>query len=312
MRALVGYTGFVGGNLAAAGSFDGLYNSKNIEEAFGTKPDILYYAAVPAEKFTANRFPEEDLRIIENAKENIRKIAPEKVVLISTVDVYEGTFPVTERDAALGSGAYGKNRCQLERFVEETFPDHLIVRLPGLFGKGIKKNFLYDYIHFIPALLNEQKFTELSAQKPELKEYYIKNDKGFYVCRAEGKEERAVLKGLFEEVGFSALNFTDSRAVYQFYDLSDLYGDIERAMKQDITLLNIATEPVSSAEVYRYLTGNDFVNELPGKPAGYDMRTIHYKEMSGIAAEDVNGGYLYQKEDILKRIKEFTDKESTL
>ena len=57
MRALVGYTGFVGGNLAAAGTFDGLYNSKNIEEAFGTKPDILYYAAVPAEKFTANRFP---------------------------------------------------------------------------------------------------------------------------------------------------------------------------------------------------------------------------------------------------------------
>ena len=165
MRALVGYTGFVGGNLAASGSFAGLYNSKNIEEAFGTRPDILYYAGFPAEKFTANKYPEEDLRIIENAMDNIRKIAPEKVILISTVDVYDGVFPVTEKDAALGNGAYGRNRCKLEMFVKETFPEHLIVRLPGLFGKGIKKNFLYDYIHVIPALLNEAKFTELSAQK---------------------------------------------------------------------------------------------------------------------------------------------------
>ena len=30
MKALVGYTGFVGGNLAASADFDGLYNSKNM------------------------------------------------------------------------------------------------------------------------------------------------------------------------------------------------------------------------------------------------------------------------------------------
>ena len=312
MRVLAGYTGFVGGNLAAAGAFAGLYNSKNSGEAFGTKPDILYYAAVPAEKFTANTFPEEDEKIILNAQENIRKIAPEKVVLISTVDVYEGTFPVTEKDAASGNGAYGKHRRMLETFVEETFKDHLIVRLPGLFGKGIKKNFIYDYIHYIPSLLNEQKFTELSAQKKELMEYYKINEKGFYACRAEGKEDKALLRKIFEEVGFSALNFTDSRAVYQFYDLSDLYGDIERAMNAGISLLNIATEPVKSSEVYFYFFVKEFVNELPGTPADYDMRTIHFEKMGGFAAADANGGYLYRKEDMLKRIKDFTDKEITL
>jgi hypothetical protein len=312
MRALAGFTGFVGGNLAAAGAFTGLYNSKNIEEAFGSRPDILYYAAVPAEKFTANKFPEEDEKIIRNAQENIRKIAPQRVVLISTVDVYDGSFPVTETDAAKGNGAYGKNRRMLEAFVEDHYPDHLIVRLPGLFGRGIKKNFIYDYIHFIPSLLNESKFTELSAQKKELIEYYKLNEKGFYACKAEGMEERALLRKLFEEVGFSALNFTDSRAVYQFYDLSDLYGDIERAAQKGISLLNIATEPVRSSEVYQYLTGHEFVNELPQTPADYDMRTIHYKELDGCAAADANGGYLYRKEEILKRIKNFTDKEITV
>lgn len=35
MNALVGYTGFVGSNLYAKGTFDRVYNSKNIEEAYG-------------------------------------------------------------------------------------------------------------------------------------------------------------------------------------------------------------------------------------------------------------------------------------
>ena len=44
---------------------------------------------------------------------------------------------------------------------------------------------------------NEQKFTELSAQKRELLEYYKINEKGFYACRVEGKEEKRLLQSLF-------------------------------------------------------------------------------------------------------------------
>lgn len=312
MKALVGYTGFVGGNLAASADFDGLYNSKNIEEAFGTKPDILYYAGVPAEKYIANKFPEEDEKIVRNAMDNIRKIDPKLLVLISTVDVYRDPFRATEETMAAGQGTYGKNRRLLECYVEDYFPDSLIVRLPGLFGKGIKKNFIFDYIRYIPALLNEQKYAELSARREELKDYYVLNDKGFYACQAEKPEERRLLKAIFEDLGFSALHFTDSRAIYQFYDLSDLYGDIERAIDAGLSLLNMATEPVSAGEVYRYLTGETFVNEITEDPVHYDMRTIHYEMLGGIQAENEKSGYLYRKDDILQRIKTFTEKEITL
>lgn len=54
MKSLVGFTGFVGSNLAMSTDFDGLYNSANIEEAYGTNPDLLVYAGVPAQKFIAN------------------------------------------------------------------------------------------------------------------------------------------------------------------------------------------------------------------------------------------------------------------
>ena len=39
MNALVGYTGFVGSNLYENGSFDSVFNSKNISDAFGTNPE---------------------------------------------------------------------------------------------------------------------------------------------------------------------------------------------------------------------------------------------------------------------------------
>ena len=81
MKALVGYTGFVGSNLAAYGNFDGLYNSKNVKEAYGTNPDVLFYSGVPAQKFIANKFPQQDFETVVEALDNMKKINPKKVMI---------------------------------------------------------------------------------------------------------------------------------------------------------------------------------------------------------------------------------------
>ena len=49
MISIVGYTGFVGSNLCLSTQFDRKYNTKNIQEAFFTKPEILVYAGLRAE-----------------------------------------------------------------------------------------------------------------------------------------------------------------------------------------------------------------------------------------------------------------------
>ena len=154
MDAIVGYTGFVGSNLCSHHTFAGQYNSKNIKEAFGSRPELLVYSGVPAEMFLANKDPEGDLAIIKNAIENIKKIMPEKLVLISTVAVYPKPNGVDETDVIRTEdlSAYGKNRRYLEQWVEENVKDHLIVRLPAIYGIHMKKNFIYDYIHVIPAM----------------------------------------------------------------------------------------------------------------------------------------------------------------
>ena len=304
MTSLVGYTGFVGSNIyASAGSqIDAVYNSKNIEDAYGTNPDLLIYAGVRAEKYLANNAPEKDMELIVQAEENIKKINPKKLVLISTIDVFKIPKDVDET-SVIDTGnlhAYGYNRYQLELWVRDNYPDALIIRLPGLFGKNIKKNFIYDFINVIPFMLKEAKFKELSAMDPELEKYYKLQDNGFYKVDV-ADSDRELLKDKFRTLGFSALNFTDSRSAYQFYNLGRLWQDIQTALKADIKLWHPATEPISAGELYKYLTGDEFVNELGGIPADYDYKTIHDNIFGG------DDGYICDKNSIFKDIKDFID-----
>lgn len=301
MRALVGYTGFVGSNIYAKGEFDAVYNSKNIAEAYGTNPDLLIYSGLRAEKYLANNAPQKDMELIIEAEKNIELINPKKLVLISTVDVFKNPNGKDE-DAEIDTEnlhAYGYNRYVLEGWVREHYPDALIIRLPGLFGINLKKNFIYDYINVIPFMLKPEKLEELSQIEQALKEYYELQDNGFYKVRDLSDAEKKVLKQMFKNVGFSALNFTDSRNVYQFYPLKNLYADIMTALENGIQMWHPATEPVSAGELYHYLTGEKFVNEVAASPVYYDFRTKHDKVFGG------ENGYIYNKEAILEMIKEF-------
>lgn len=302
MNALVGYTGFVGSNLYEKGSFDACYNSQNIENAFGTEPDLLVFAGLKAEKYLANSNPEKDLERIRTAALNISKIKPKKMVLISSIDVFKRPVEVDENSPidTEGMDTYGYNRYLLECKVRDMYPDALIVRLPGLFGNKIKKNFIYDLINIIPFMLKEEKFIELSSREPLLNKYYLKQDNGFYQANVS-EDKKDELKKVFLGLGFSALNFTDSRSRYQFYDLSNLWDDIVKALDNGIRLWHPATEPVSAGDLYHYVTGHEFVNELDQNPADYDFRTIYNDIFGGRA------GYIETAENIKRIIKNFID-----
>lgn len=300
MKALVGYTGFVGSNIYASGNFDAVYNSANIEEAFGTEPELLIFAGLRAEKYLANEAPEKDMELVIQAGENITKINPKKLVLISTIDVFKVPKNVDENSAVdiENLHPYGYNRYQLECRVREKYPEALIIRLPGLFGKNIKKNFIYDYINVIPFMLKTEKFEQLAAKDSELHKFYQLQSNGFYKVNVSSADKRR-LKDKFRNLGFSALNFTDSRSVYQFYNLSRLWSDIQIALNTGILLWHPATEPVSAGELYEYLSGDKFVNELEGVPVDYDFQTIHAAVFGG------ERRYISSKDAVMKEIKEF-------
>ncbi|RJG24768.1 NAD-dependent epimerase/dehydratase family protein [Paenibacillus thiaminolyticus] len=146
---LIGYTGFVGSTLMRKTQFDDLYNSKNIQEIESMEYDLIVCAGAPAVKWRANQAPDEDLDNIKKLMKHIGSVKTKRFVLISTVDVYQYPCDVDETTSINPSvtDPYGRHRYYLEQFVNEKFENVLVVRLPGLFGKGLKKNFIYDLIH---------------------------------------------------------------------------------------------------------------------------------------------------------------------
>ena len=302
--ALVGYTGFVGSNLKESYSFTNLYNSKNITDAYDSEPDLLIYAGLPAAMFKANANPEMDFADILQAIENIKAIKAKQIVLISSVAVYDRTFNVDEfhkidEEKLL---PYGKNRLYLENWVAENYEKGLIVRLPALYGVNLKKNFIYDYINVIPAMLNEKKYQELAGENKVIVDAYTLYDDKFYHFTAQGGEKKKVYE-YFSNASFNAISFTDSRSIYQFYNLGRLWSDIQNAMQNGLQLLNITSEPVSVSEVYKELSGKEFINELSKPPYNYDIKSVHAELFGG------RDGYMIDKEKELADLKQYVERE---
>lgn len=146
MNALIGYSGFVGSTLLRQTHFDALFNSANIHEIAGREFELVVCAGAPAQKWIANRDPEADLNKIQGLINHLRTVRCKTFVLISTVDVFQLPFGVHEDSPIPEDGlhAYGLHRRYLERFVQDHFPAHLVVRLPGLVGPGLRKNVIFD------------------------------------------------------------------------------------------------------------------------------------------------------------------------
>ncbi|MBH2018866.1 MAG: NAD(P)-dependent oxidoreductase [Burkholderiales bacterium] len=148
-NALIGFSGFVGSTLLEQAPFESRYRSTNISDIEGQSFDTVVCAGAPAQKWIANREPEADRQKIDGLIAHLKTIQCKTFILISTVDVFKNPIGVDENTPVDESGlhAYGQHRRLLEKFVESHFPSHLIVRLPGLVGPGLRKNVIFDFLN---------------------------------------------------------------------------------------------------------------------------------------------------------------------
>jgi len=250
-KALIGSTGFVGGNLKLSTKFDFEYNRGNIYDIGNHEFDLVVCAAPGAVKWKANQFPEADLAIVNELLENLKYVKTKIFVQISTVDVYQTPIDVDEDfdiETTLDTlHPYGKHRYLIERFVKKNFRDYLIIRLPGLFGIGLKKNVIFD-------LMNN-----------------------------------------------NLLEMIHKDSVFQFYYLKRLWRDIKRAMKKNVKILNITSEPISVEELARVAFKMNFKNVTEKPPVKYNLKSKFDKEFGG------NNGYLYTKNIVLSDLFKFLE-----
>jgi nucleoside-diphosphate-sugar epimerase len=132
--ALIGYTGFVGSTLLRARSFDACLRSTDIDAIRGRAFDTIYCCGAPAEKWRANKDPAEDRARLATLTNALGEVEARRFVLISTIIHPDVGQP------------YGLHRLQLEEFCRSRF-DTTVIRLPGLYGRGLKKNAIFDLLN---------------------------------------------------------------------------------------------------------------------------------------------------------------------
>lgn len=296
---LVGSTGFVGGNLRRSHTFSAACHSTDVRDYDGSAPDCCVYAGVPAAMFLANSDPEQDLNCMKAARENLRRIRPKQVILISTIAVFNDSRGKDETAVPDASSAYGINRYQLEQWVREDFSQVTVLRLPALYGSGLKKNFLFDLHRIVPSMLNAELYAALSEKSSLVRESYSLGSRNFYVLRPECNFRQ--LRDWFTANDFNALSFTDSRSRYQFYSLARLWDDIQTAVQEHLSLVHLCTPPVSAAAVFQKVRGSyRWENIISGKqPFDYDL---HSKYAAAFGGE---GCYLCSQEQELQDIAAF-------
>ena len=150
LNAIVGYSGFVGSNLLQFYKFDYFYNSKKFIDAKNKSFDTIFFCGVPAVKWYSNKYPDEDNKVINDLKNILDTITVNKIILISTIDVYNNVEIQSNEDTYINfseNHTYGKNRFLFEEYIKNRYENYYIIRLPALFGKGLKKNIIYDLIN---------------------------------------------------------------------------------------------------------------------------------------------------------------------
>lgn len=251
--ALIGHTGFVGSNLSNSFDFTHLFNSQNISEINNEFFDIVICAGVSANKFWANKNADDDLLNIEELLKHLKTIRANKFVLISTIDVYGFSKEVDENSIIDSNNhSYGINRKYFESQILTIFSNVFIIRLPGLFGKGLKKNVIFD-------LLND-----------------------------------------------NCLDMINPDSEFQYYNLNNLYSDINCVISNNIKLINLVSEPIKTSDILNLFFPDKKVGLNMVPIAKYDIQSVH----SSIWGSDSR--YLYDRMSIMDGIKSFVSNYTKL
>jgi nucleoside-diphosphate-sugar epimerase len=250
-NCLIGFSGFVGSTIKKQMAFGAFFRSNNIIEVNGKTFDSVVCAAAPAQKWIANRDPDADRQNIESLIAHLKTVTCNTFILISTVDVFKNPISVDEDTPVDESGlhAYGLHRRLLEKFVESHFANHLIVRLFGLVGPGLRKNVIFDFL----------------------------NDNNLHAI--------------------------DSRGIFQFYPMVNLWYDIQTALSAGLKLVHLTAEPVSVANISKQGFGKPFDLVLANTPAIYDMRTKHAQIFG------TSGHYQYSRRETIQAVRTYAQSE---
>ena len=269
MIALAGYTGFIGSNIyvRASNRIDGIFNTQNIEKAYGLEPDVLIFAGLKPDRELAERAPYQHLEKVLEAQKTIKKINPYKLVLISSTEVYKNPVGVDEENSIFAVGSdkadkngispYDLNRYYFEEWARKYYPNTLIVRLAIPYGLNYKHNYIKRF-----------------ADEAEMKLEDSKNKYQFYPLTRIWEDIQTALAERLTLVNFTSEPISA--------------GELYHCLTGNELSRKVLSEKSDKS------TEKKIVQT-------YDVMSIHAQKFGG------SGNYICKKSEILDSIRQFAD-----
>ncbi|NCA83232.1 MAG: SDR family oxidoreductase [Opitutae bacterium] len=161
---VIGAKGFIGSAVAAEAARRGYavvpVDRANYGECAGQSADLLIQAGGNSRKHLDERNPAEGFALsVESVRQVLLDFHPRHFVHVSSGAVYpHEEDPARNReDAPLAPGGmthYGFHKWLAEQLVRHYAADHLILRVGGCVGPGLRKNALYDLLSGGPSFVH--------------------------------------------------------------------------------------------------------------------------------------------------------------
>jgi dTDP-4-dehydrorhamnose reductase len=108
---------------------------------------------------------------------------------------------------------------------------------------------------------------------------------------------------IFDLLNENNLHAIDSRGIFQFYPMVNLWWDIQTALRAGLKLVHLTAEPISVAEVSEQGFNKPFDQPRATLPATYDLRTRHAAVFGG------SGNYQYSQRETIQAVRAYAQSE---
>jgi hypothetical protein len=153
-------------------------------------------------------------------------------------------------------------------------------------------------------LIVEEGLNAYGLHRRRLETFVENNFSNYLIVRLPGLVGPGLRKNvIFDLLHKNNLHLIESRAVFQFYPMVNLWFDIQVALKAGLRLIHLTAAPISVAEVSGLGFGKPFSQELAGVPAAYDMCTLHSRVFG------TEGNYQYLASASIQAIRTYAQSE---
>lgn len=155
--------------------------------------------------------------------------------------------------------------------------------------------------------VNEDGLHAYGLHRSQLEKFISQHFSRYLIVRLPGLVGPGLRKNvIYDLLNDNNLHAIDSRGVFQFYPMVNLWSDIETALAADLKLVHLTAEPVSVGTVAQQGFGKVFNLALDPPPAVYDMQTCHATVFGG------SGRYQYSARETIQAIRAYAQSELPL